>query len=148
MIIYYCVTIITNVVAAIVFYRSINITGLSVMPLFLIALMIFQALIFKNEKSENEVRTAYGSNLTAGEENKMLGSISSSLFATIPWMIPFVVFFSSPIKFLSILVYIISMLGGAILYRLQNKSKISNRIESEEVQRIEQESREQLGKWK
>lgn len=148
MIIYYCVTIITNVVAAIVFYRSINITGLSVMPLFLIALMIFQALIFKNEKSENEVRTTYGSNLTAGEENKMLGSISSSLFAAIPFMIPFVVFFSSPIKFLSILVYIISMLGGAILYRLQNKSKISNRIESEEVQRIEQESREQLGKWK
>ena len=148
MIIYYCVTIITNVVAAIVFYRSINITGLSVMPLFLIALMIFQALIFKNEKSENEVRTAYGSSLTAGEENKMLGSISSSLFATIPWMIPFVVFFSSPIKFLSILVYIISILGGAILYRLQNKSKISNRIKFEEEQRREQETREQLGKYK
>lgn len=88
MIIYYCITIIVNIVAAIVFHKSINVTGLSVMPLFLIVLMIFQALLFKNEKVENGFRTAYGSNLTADEENKMLDSGSSFLFATIPWMIP------------------------------------------------------------
>lgn len=74
MVIYYCITIVTNIVAAIVFHKSINVTGLSIIPLFLIAWMIFQAFIFKNEKVENGFRTAYGSSLTDDEENKMLGS--------------------------------------------------------------------------
>ena len=148
MIIYYCITIIANIVAAIVFHKSINITALSAMPLFLIALMIFQAHIFKNEKVENGFRTAYGSNLTADEENKMLDGGSSFLFATIPWMIPFILFFPSIVKVLSILVYIIGLVGGFILYRIKNKGKIVNRINAEEKERQEQEKKEQLGKWR
>ena len=148
MVIYYCITIIANIVAAIVFYKNINVTVLSVMPLFLIALMIFQALLFKNEKVENGFRTTYGSNLTADEENKMLDSGSSFLLATIPWMIPFVLFFPSIVKVLSILVYIIGMVGGLILYRIKNKGRIINRMDAEEKERQEQEKKEQLGKWK
>ena len=148
MIIYYCITIIANIVAAIVFYKNINVTVLSVMPLLLIALMIFQALLFKNEKVENGFRTAYGSNLTADEENKMLDSGSSFLLATIPWMIPFVLFFPSIVKVLSILVYFIGLVGGLILYRIKNKGKIVNRINAEEKERREQERKEQLGQWK
>ena len=148
MIIYYCITIIANIVAAIVFYKNINVTVLSVMPLFLIALMIFQALLFKNEKVENGFRTAYGSNLTADEENKMLDSGSSFLLATIPWMIPFILFFPSIVKVLSILIYFVGLVGGLILYRIKNKGKIVNRIDAEEKERQEQEKREQLGKWK
>ena len=148
MIMYYCITIIANIVAAIVFYKNINVTVLSVMPLFLIALMIFQALLFKNEKVENGFRTAYGSNLTADEENKMLDSGSSFLLATIPWMIPFILFFPSIVKVLSILVYIIGMVGGLILYRIKNKGRIVNRMDAEEKERQEQEKKEQLGRWK
>ena len=148
MIIYYCITIIANIVAAIVFHKSINITVLSAMPLFLIALMIFQAHIFKNEKVENGFRTAYGSNLTADEKNKMLGSGSSFLFATIPWMIPFILFFPSIVKALSILVYIIGLIGGFLMYRIKSKGKIINRINAEEIERQEQEKKEQLGQWK
>ena len=148
MIIYYCITIIANIVAAIVFYKNINVTVLSVMPLFLIALMIFQALLFKNEKVENGFRTAYGSNLTADEENKMLDSGSSFLLATIPWMIPFILFFPSIVKVLSILVYIIGLVGGLMLYRIKNKGRIINRMDAEEKERQEQEKKEQLGKWK
>ena len=148
MIVYYCITIIANIVASIVFYKNINVTVLSVMPLLLIALMIFQALLFKNEKVENGFRTAYGSNLTADEENKLLSSGSSFLFATIPWMIPFVLFFSAIVKVLSILVYIIGLVGGLILYRIKNKGKIVNRINAEEKERQEQEKKEQLGKWR
>lgn len=148
MTIYYCITIIANIVAAIVFYKNINVTVLSVMPLFLIALMIFQALLFKNEKVENGFRTTYGSNLTADEENKMLDSGSSFLLATIPWMIPFILFFPSIVKVISILVYIVGLVGGLILYRIKNKGKIVNRIDAEEKERQEQEKREQLGKWK
>lgn len=148
MIIYYCITIIANIVAAIIFHKSINVTGLSVMPLFLIALMIFQALLFKNEKVENGFRTAYGSNLTADEENKMLDSGSSFLFATIPWMIPFILFFPSFVKVISVLVYIVALIGGSLLYRIKNRGKIMNRMNVEERERQEQEKKEQLGKWR
>ena len=148
MIIYYCITIIANIVAAIVFYKNINVTILSVMPLLLIALMIFQALLFKNEKLENGFKTAYGSNLTADEENKMLDSGSSFLLATIPWMIPFILFFPSIVKVISILVYIVGLVGGLILYKIKNKCRIINRMDSEEKERREQENEEQLGRWK
>lgn len=148
MVIYYCITIIANIVAAIAFYKNINVTVLSVMPLFLIALMIFQALLFKNEKVENGFRTTYGSNLTADEENKMLDSGSSFLLATIPWMIPFILFFPSIVKVISILVYIVGLVGGLILYRIKNKGRIVNRMAAEEKERQEQEKKEQLGRWK
>ena len=148
MIIYYCITIIANIVAAIVFYKNINVTVLSVMPLFLIALMIFQALLFKNEKVENGFRTTYGSNLTADEENKMLDSGSSFLLATIPWMIPFILFFPSIVKVISILVYIVGLVGGLMLYRIKDKGRIVNRMDAEEKERQEQEKKEQLGRWK
>ena len=148
MLIYYCITILANIAAISIFYKHINVSALSIVPLFLIALMIFQALLFKNEKVENGFRTAYGSNLTADEENKMLSSGSSFLFATIPWMIPFILFFPSFVKVLSLLVYIIGLIGGLLLYRIKNKEKISNRMNAEEMERQEQEKREQLGKWK
>ena len=142
MVIYYCITILANIATIPIFYEYINISALSIVPLFLIALMIFQAILFKNEKVENGLRTAYGSNLTADEENKLLSSGSSFLFATIPWMIPFVLFFPAIVKVLSILVYIIGLVGGLILYRIKNKGKIVNRINAEEKERQEQEKRE------
>lgn len=148
MFIYYCLTAIANIVVAIAFHKSINITGLSLLPLFLIALMIFQALIFKNEKVENGFRTAYGSNLSTDEENKMLKSGSCFLLAALPWMIPFVIFFSSPVKLLSIFVYVIGLVGGLVLHQLKNKAKIVERLTAEEKSRQEQEKKEQLGKWK
>lgn len=148
MIIYYCATILANIAAIFLFYKNINISVLSIVPLFLIVLMIFQAHFFKSEKTENGFRTAYSSNLTADEENKMLDSGSSFLFATIPWMIPFVLFFPSIVKALSILVYIIGLVGGLILYRIKNKGRIVNRMDVEEKERQEQEKKEQLGKWK
>ena len=148
MVIYYCITILANIAAIPIFYEYINISALSIVPLFLIALMIFQALLFKNEKVENGFRTAYGSNLTADEENKLLGSGSSFLFATIPWMIPFILFFPPFVKVLSTLVYIVGLIGGILLYRIKNKGKILNRMNAEEMERQEQEKREQLGKWR
>ena len=146
MVIYYCITILANIAAIPIFFEYVNISALSIVPLFLIALMIFQAILFKNEKVENGLRTAYGSNLTADEENKRLSSGSSFLFATIPWMIPFVLFFPAIVKVLSILVYIIGLVGGLILYRVKNKGKTVNRIDAEEKERQEQEKKEQLGK--
>ena len=148
MVIYYCITILANIATIPIFYKYINISALSIVPLFLIVLMIFQAILFKNEKVENGFRTAYGSNLTADEENKMLDSGSTFLFATIPWMIPFILFFPAIVKVLSVLVYIVGLVGGLILYKIKNKDKIINRMDTEEKEREEQEKEEQLGRWK
>ena len=148
MIIYYCITILANIAAIFIFHKNINISALSIIPLILIALMIFQAYFFKKEKVENVFRTTYRSNLTDNEENNMLNSASTFLLATIPWITPFIFFFPSFVKILSVLVYIVGLIGGLILYRIKNKGKIVDRIDVEEKERQEQEKREQLGKWK
>ncbi|MBR4032782.1 MAG: hypothetical protein IKJ07_08630 [Clostridia bacterium] len=148
MLIYYCIAIIANIVAAFVFHKSINISVLSIIPLFLIALMIFQAKYFKSEKVENGSGTAYGSDLTSDEENDLLDSGSKFLFATIPWMIPFVIFFPSFVKALSILVYIVGLVVGLLIYRIKHKGKINGRMCSEDQERKDQEKKEELGKWK
>ena len=148
MIVYYSITILANIIAIFIFHKNINISALSIIPLILIALMIFQAYFFKNEKEEKGFHTTYGSNLTADEENTMLHSGSTFLFAMIPWMIPFILFFPSFVKVLSLLVYIIGLIGGLILYRIKNKEKITNRMNTEETERQEQQKKEELGKWK
>ena len=148
MVIYYCITILANIAAIPIFFEYINISALSIVPLFLIALMIFQALLFKTEKAENGFRTNYAGKLTDAEENGMNLSISKFLPATIPWMIPFVIFFPSVVKVLSIFVYLIGFGGGAVLYKLKNKDKITSRMQAEENERREQEKKEELGKWK
>ena len=146
--IYYCITALANIISVIAFYKNINITVLSVLPLALIALMIFQAILLKGERAENGFETAYASNLTADEQNTMSNIGSAFLLATIPFMIPFVIFFSSPVKLISILVYIVGLLGGGVIYRLKNNGKIKKRVENENKERIEQEKKEQLGKLK
>ena len=148
MVIYYCITILANIAAIPIFYEYINISALSIVPLFLIALMIFQALLFKTEKAENGFRTNYARKLTDAEENEMNLSVSKFLPATIPWIIPFVIFFPSVVKVLSIFVYVIGLGGGAVLYKLKNKDKITSRMQAEENERREQEKKEELGKWK
>jgi predicted membrane protein len=121
---------------------------MSVMPAFLIALMIFQGMIFKREKVENGFRTKYGGDLTADEENSMFSVGSRFIFATIPWMIPFVIFFSSFIKALSIIVYFVGLCGGLFIYRIKNKSKIKSRMNKESAEKQNQEKKEELGEWK
>ena len=148
MIVYYSITILANIIAIFIFHKNINISALSIIPLILIALMIFQAYFFKKEKAENGFRTTYRSNLTDNEENNMLNSASTFLLATIPWITPFIFFFPSFVKILSVLVYIVGLIGGLILYRIKNKDKIVDRIDVEEKERQEQQMKEELGKWK
>lgn len=148
MIIYYCITIIANIVAIFIFHKSINISVLSIVPISLIAIMIFQINFFKAEKIENGFGTTYGSNFSDNEENQLFSFASASLICAIPWMIPFILFFSSPVKLLSVLIYVLGLAGGPILYKFKNRGKITNRISAEEQERREQEKKEQLGKWK
>ena len=121
MIVYYCLTIAAIIAAAIAFHQNVNVTVLLIVPTFLLALTVFQAFYFKTEKVENGFRTNYPSELsrglTAKEENERNRVVARVLFATTPWFVPFILFFPSPVKCLSALVYFIGFVGGAVWYK-------------------------------
>ncbi|MBQ8746786.1 MAG: hypothetical protein IJZ08_02840 [Clostridia bacterium] len=119
-------TILVNIAAAVFLHDHINISEMSLIPLILIALMIFQAQFFKKEKTENGFRTAYGSPLTAEEENELSESASVYIFAAIPLMIPFVLFFPPLVKTLSVLLYIGSFMLTSLVFRIKRNKKEKN----------------------
>ena len=149
MLIYYIIAVLVNVIAIAVFHKSIQIDALSVLPIVFIALMLFQAALFKKEKSENGFRTAYGSPFTAEEENGMSDFAATAMHAAIPLMIPFVFFFPPAIKVLSaFIIYTAAFAGGLLTYRIKNKDALKDRLDKEEVERREQEKKESMGEWK
>ena len=149
MLIYCIVAALANIIAIAVFHKSIQINALSVLPIVFIALMLFQAALFKNVKSENGFRTAYGSPFTAEEENGMTGFASTALYAAIPLMIPFIFFFPPAVKVLSsFVIYAVAFAVGLFTYRIKNKDVLKGRFDKEETERREQEKKESMGEWK
>lgn len=147
--IYYLIAVVANVIAAVAFHKNINISVLSILPLVFIALMLFQAALFKKVKTENGFRTAYGSPFTAEEENGMTDFASTALHAAIPLMIPFIFFFPSAVKVLSsFILYALAFAVGLFAYRIKNKDAIKDRFNKEETERREQEKKESMGEWK
>ena len=145
----FALPILANIVAIIAFHKSIQINALSVLPIVFIALMLFQAALFKKARSENGFRTAYGSPFTAEEENGMTDFASTALHAAIPLMIPFIFFFPSAIKVLaSFVIYALAFATGLFTYRIKNKDAIKDRFDKEETERREQEKKESMGEWK
>ena len=145
----FALSILANIVAIIVFHKNIQINALSVLPLVFIALMFFQAALFKKVKTENGFRTAYASPFTAEEENGMTDFASTTLHAAIPLMIPFIFFFPSAVKALSsFIIYALAFATGLFAYRIKNKDVIKDRFDREETERREQEKKESMGEWK
>ena len=149
MLIYCIAAALANMIAIALFHKSIQINALSVLPIVFIALMFFQAALFKKEKIENGFRTAYASPFTAEEENGMVDFASTALHAAIPLMIPFVFFFSSAVKALSsFIIYALAFAVGLFTYRIKNKDAIKDRFDKEEAERREQKKKESMGEWK
>ena len=147
--IYYLIAIVANIIAVVAFHKSINISVLSILPLFFIALILFQAALFKKEKIENGFRTAYCSPFTAEEENGMTGFAATALYAAIPLMIPFIFFFPPAIKVLSsFIIYALAFAIGLFTYRIKNKDVLKDRFDKEETELREQEKKESMGEWK
>lgn len=149
MLIYYIVAAVANIIAIAAFYKSIQINALSVLPIVFIALILFQAALFKKAKSENGFRTAYGSPFTAEEENGLTGFAATALYAAIPLMIPFIFFFPPAIKVLSsFIIYALAFAIGLFTYRIKNKDVLKDRFDKEETELREQEKKESMGEWK
>ena len=149
MLIYCIAAALANMIAIALFHKSIQINALSVLPIVFIALMFFQAALFKKVKIENGFRTAYASPFTAEEENGMVDFASTALHAAIPLVIPFIFFFPSAVKVLaSFIIYALVFAVGLFTYRIKNKDAIKDRFEKEETERREQEKKESMGEWK
>ena len=146
--IYYITMIILNILAAVIFFEYINITAISIVPIFILILMLFQAFLFYNSK-ENEFNTTYSvrSDLNQTEENTLFYYIANAMLICVPLLLPFILFFSSGIKFICLTIYLLGY-SGALVFRIKNKDKLNNRIHSEENELKIQQSKEELGKWK
>ena len=146
--VYYFLTVGLNLGALILFFGNISVSNLSLVPVFLIALTILQSFLFKSIKIENGYRTNYGSDLTEGEEYKRNEYVSKFMLASTPWMVPFIFFFPSPFKLLSIFIHFIGLIGGALMYRVKHQNEILKRAKAEEKEKIEQQKKEELGHLK
>jgi len=146
--VYYFLTVGLNIGALILFFENISVSHLSLVPVFLIVLTILQSFLFKTIKFENGYRTNYGSDLTADEEYKRNEYVSKFMLASTPWMVPFIFFFPSPFKLLSIFIHFIGLVGGALVYRVKHQNEILKRAKAEEKEKFEQEKKEELGHLK
>lgn len=148
--IYYVCHLILNTVLLLVFSSHIQLHILSLIPLFLILLMIFQITLFKSfSKNDNVGDTAYSVGdtvrLTEEEQACQYSYLKHSFLLFIPFEVPFVFFFSSFWKFLGIVPYILAYVVGGIFFRAAKGREIKNRIKSEEKELQEQKKREELG---
>ena len=141
--IYYCTVILGWVVALFFLIDHLNVTAMSVVPIILIALSSFQASLFKNEQGN-----AYGSNYNEEEKAGLTRYMSVALKLSIPWHIPFVCFFDSGFKLISVIVYLLGMFGGTLVYVLKNGRKVRIRLNKEAEEAKKQSENEELGRIK
>jgi len=141
--IYYCTVIIGWIVALFFLIDHLNVTAMSVVPIILIALSLFQASLFKNEQGN-----AYGSNYNEEEKAGLTRYMSVALKLSIPWHIPFVCFFNSGFKLISVIVYLLGMFGGTLVYVLKNGRKVRTRLNKEAEEAKKQSENEELGRIK
>lgn len=148
LIIYYVLAVSANIVSLFVFKNHINVSAVSMIPLILIILAVFQSVHFNKQSETNDFSTAYGSGFNDNEQAQISKYTSKALLIIIPFMIPFVLFFVSPLKAVSIFIYILGLIIGPVVYRIENRDKLRHRINSENKELEEQKKREELGEWK
>ena len=147
-ILYYAVTLGLDLIALVLFRKQVNLQLTSVVPLFLMALMAFQAGYASKEKNEKGFGTAYASGATEEEASEQQRYLALSLAIGIPFLLPFVFFFSTYLKLISCLLYILFFGGGPICYRIKHRKNISARQQKERDALAEQRKKEEMGQWK
>lgn len=145
---YYCAVIAINILSAVFFHEHINISAMSGIPLFLIALTVFQANYFIKDIPEKGFDTSYGGGYTHEEKVHLLQYASKSLMITIPLLFPFILFFPNAAKVLSVIVYIAGFIVGPLVYRVRHRHELNSRANAEKAELAKQKQNEELGKWK
>ena len=148
--IYYGCHIVVNIALLIIFSAYVELHLLSVLPVFLIALMFFQATLFKaNAKNDTIGDTAYsvGNTVRLTEEEQAIqySYLRHSFLFCVPFEIPLIFFLSSYWKLFGIIPYILAYIIGSIVFKLRKGQEIQNRIIKEKKELEEQIRREEMG---
>ena len=148
--IYYGCHIVVNIALLIIFSAYIELHLLSVLPVFLIVLMFFQATLFKaNAKNDTIGDTAYsvGNTIRLTEEEQAIqySYLRHSFLFCVPFEIPLIFFLSSYWKLFGIIPYILAYIIGSIVFKLNKGQEIQNRIIKEKKELEEQIKREEMG---
>ena len=128
---YYATHAVINAVLLIAFHNSIAFHYLSLAPLVLIAIMLFNLLLFK-EKSEETTYygdTAYSESaarLSFKEQREANAYFRLSFLLMIPFEIPFVFFLPSYFKLFSLIPCILAYVLGGVITR----QKMGKRVEA------------------
>ena len=148
--IYYGCHIVANIALLIIFSAYVELHLLSVLPVFLIVLMFFQATLFKtNAKNDTIGDTAYSVGntvrLTEEEQACQYSYLRHSFLFCVPFEIPLIFFLSSYWKLFGIIPYILAYIIGSIVFKLKKGQEIQNRIIKEKKELEEQIKREEMG---
>ena len=147
---YYIAHVVLNLVLLVVFRANIVIDSLSVVPVFLIALMLIQAPMFKVDIHRNSLGdTAYSTGntvrLTDDELEKQYKYTRYAFYGLIPFVFPFIFFFSSYAKLCSIIPYILAYVVGNVFFKFKYGKTIKTRLETEKEELRKQLQNEELG---
>jgi len=145
---YYLISFSITVFFAIVFREHIRITSLSVIPLICMALSVFMSLFNRNQQKESLNYNLNTIELSDHEYAQIAFFSSLPHSLGIPLHLPFILFFTSPIKFLSIVIFLICFILGPLIFRAKHKNQLYDRLTREETEKREQMQKEELGKWK
>ena len=148
--IYYGCHIVANIALLIIFSAYVELHLLSVLPVFLIVLMFFQATLFKtNAKNDTIGDTAYSVGntvrLTEEEQECQYSYLRHSFLFCVPFEIPLVFFLPSYWKLFGIIPYILAYIIGSIVFKLKKGQEIQNRIIKEKKELEEQIRWEEMG---
>ena len=148
--IYYGCHVIINIVLLFAFYSLIKIHVLSLLPIFLIALMSFQTILFKVDTKNNTAGdTAYSVGdtvrLTEEEQTLQYAYLKHSFLLCIPLELPLIFFLPSYWKLIGIIPYILAYIIGGIVFKVKNGKAIRDRTDREKKELEDQMRMEELG---
>ena len=121
MTIYCLVLLAANIISIFFFHENIHISALSIVPMALIGVSVFQAVYFHNYRTKKDFNTNNNSPLTEREWADMTLYLRNSLIICIPLFIPLIVFFDWYIKIISLPLYFVGFSGGSIYYKIKIK---------------------------
>ena len=147
---YYVICALLSIAAVILFWSRINLHWISLLPLFFIGLMIYNAVLVGAEaKSDDVGDTAY----SAGGTVRLLNSEQACQFSYLKWgfliciplEIPFVFFLPWYLKLLSLLPFFLSYMIGGLMFKAKMGRAIEARLDEESEELSQQIKREESG---
>ena len=148
--IYYVIHTVINIALLISLQGHIELSGASLLPAFLMLLMLFQVSLFKTSAKDNEASdTAYSVGntvrLTEAEQASQYSYFRHSFLFCIPFELPLVFFLSPYWKLLGLIPYFLAYAIGGTVFKLKKGSEIKDRINREKKELEEQIKREEMG---